>query len=161
MTTKFCEKRANHLCLGGPSGCPYDPNRKGRLCVREAETAPYKLEPPASIGERMRQAHAQLVREGKLETPADVINDELRSRVDALPIALVPKREKGKPQLLAVVDSLREKIESGEIVAFAAVGIQADDVTLSWQGCTQGVTNLRLVGAVARLLHGVHTDIDG
>lgn len=76
------------------------------------------------------------------------------------PIALVPKREKGKQKLLSILDDLRAKVESGEIVAFAAVGIQPDDVTLSWQGCTHGVTNLRLVGAVACLLHSVHMDID-
>jgi hypothetical protein len=97
------------------------------------DAAPYKLEPP--------------------ETVREIVHSEA-------PIALVPKREQGKPRLLAIVDDLRAKIESGEIVAFAAVGIQPDDVTLSWQGCTQGVTNLRLVGAVARLLHGVHMDID-
>lgn len=91
------------------------------------------------------------------ETPTDVIG-ELTAPP---PFKLVPKREHGIPQLLEIVDDLREKIASGQIVAFAAVGIEADDVTMSWQGCTQGVTNLRLVGAVARLMHGVHTDIDG
>lgn len=88
------------------------------------------------------------------ETPTDVIGEISRM------ITLIPKRQQGIPQLLEVVDDLREKIASGQIVAFAAVGIEADDVTMSWQGCTQGVTNLRLVGAVARLMHGVHTDID-
>lgn len=88
------------------------------------------------------------------ETPTDVIGEISRM------ITLIPKRQQGIPQLLEVVDDLREKIASGQIVAFDAVGIEADDVTMSWQGCTQGVTNLRLVGAVARLMHGVHTDID-
>lgn len=73
---------------------------------------------------------------------------------------LVPKREQGKQQLLEVLDSLRQAVESGEVVAFAAVGIEADDCTRQWSGCTQGVTNLRMIGAVARLLHGVQTDTD-
>ena len=75
-------------------------------------------------------------------------------------VAIVPKREQGKQQLLELIDGLREAIESGKVVAFAAVGIAPDDCTWQWSGCSQGVTNLRLVGAVARLMHGVHTDTD-
>lgn len=75
-------------------------------------------------------------------------------------VQLVPKREQGKQQLLDVIDSLREAVASGRVVAFAAVAIEPDNTTAQWSGCTHGVTNLRLIGAVARLLHGVQVDTD-
>lgn len=57
-------------------------------------------------------------------------------------------------EVLAVIDSLRKAVESGEIVAFATVGIQANDGTLMWLG-NVGLTksNLQFQGAVAALAY--------
>lgn len=134
--------RIEHVCpLRGPCHSPARCRAEGE-CINSTGALP------------LRRADGTLAY--GVETPTDVIN-ELTAPA---PIKLVPKREQGIPQLLEVIDDLRAKVASGQVVAFAAVGIEPDDVTLSWQGCTQGVTNLRLVGAVARLMHGVHTDID-
>lgn len=54
---------------------------------------------------------------------------------------------------LQVLDDLREKVISGEIVAFAAVGIAPDDGTLAWCSATQDVSRLRVIGAIAHLGH--------
>lgn len=78
---RFCKVRPDHVCLGILNVDAHI-DECSPHCMRErsVDQAPYKVEPPASIGERMRQAHEQLQREGKLETPADVINAELRAR---------------------------------------------------------------------------------
>lgn len=73
---RFCKVRPDHVCLGILNADAHI-DECSPHCMRErsVDQAPYKVEPPASIGERMRQAHEQLQREGKLETPADVINE--------------------------------------------------------------------------------------
>lgn len=52
-----------------------------------------------------------------------------------------------------MLDDLREKVVSGEIVAFAAVGIAPDDGTLAWSSATEDVSRLRVIGAIAHLGH--------
>ena len=139
--------RIEHVCpLQGPCHSPARCRAEGE-CINSTGALP------------LRRADGTLAY-GVVDAAFDPVKDVINELTAPPPFKLVPKREQGIPQLLEVVDDLREKIASGQIVAFAAVGIEADDVTMSWQGCTQGVTNLRLVGAVARLMHGVHTDID-
>ena len=58
---------------------------------------------------------------------------------------------------LAVVDRLRADIESGRIVAFAAVSINEQDDVESWSGAVRSVSRLRIQGAVSHLLHCLHT----
>ena len=87
------------------------------------------------------------------ETPADIIKE-------LAPIKLVTKRDEGRAEMLANIDDLRAKILSGEVIAWCGVGIGPDDTTWRWQASASGVTNLRVVGAVATLLYGVHAAID-
>ena len=49
-------------------------------------------------------------------------------------------------------------LEKGEIVAFAAVGIEADDCTRMWLGSSRPVTRLRLMGAMYNLLNHYTND---
>lgn len=59
-----------------------------------------------------------------------------------------------KRMLLETLDSLREAVEDGSVIGFAAVGIEASDVTRCWK-CAPGVTNLRMIGAVSSLQFGI------
>lgn len=54
--------------------------------------------------------------------------------------------------MLEVIEDLRAKVESGEIKAFAAVGIASDHATYRWQSTCQHTTKLELLGAVTHLL---------
>jgi len=54
---------------------------------------------------------------------------------------------------LEVIDDLREKVRKGQIVAFAAVGVESDDTTMMWASCTENVSRLRIQGAMAHMLH--------
>jgi hypothetical protein len=55
-------------------------------------------------------------------------------------------------EALAVIDDLRAKVESGQVIAFAAVGIEPGDETMSWQASVRPVTRLRMMGAIWNLL---------
>ncbi len=59
---------------------------------------------------------------------------------------------------LEILDELRAKIESGEIIAFAAVGIEPDDITFSWTASTRPVSRLRMIGAIGSLFHCFQAD---
>lgn len=63
-----------------------------------------------------------------------------------------------KEEALQVIDGLRQAIESGEIVAFAAVGIEPSDCTRMWTSTTRPVTRLRMMGAMYNLLHSFTVD---
>lgn len=65
----------------------------------------------------------------------------------------LPKRDPTptKEHALEAVESLRKKVESGEVVAFIAVGIFDDDTIEGFCGSSKPVTRLRLHGAVAAL----------
>lgn len=52
---------------------------------------------------------------------------------------------------LDVLDKLRKDLESGKIVAFAAVGIAPDDETFAYVSATKSVSRLRMIGATAHL----------
>ena len=65
-------------------------------------------------------------------------------------VKLQPRSPKG---MLEVLDEMRRQIEDGEIVAFAAVSIGPDDSTHQHSGAVEGVSNLRMVGALAVLQH--------
>lgn len=58
-----------------------------------------------------------------------------------------------KADALAVLDGLRAAIESGEIKAFACVGIEPDHCTRMWSSSVQATTRLELIGAMYHMLH--------
>lgn len=62
---------------------------------------------------------------------------------------------------LKIVDDLREAVYSGKIVAFAAVGIEADDATMMWCSSTEDVSRLRTMGAISNLLHHYQHGTEG
>lgn len=55
--------------------------------------------------------------------------------------------------MLDVVDQLRAQIESGKVVAFAAVTIEPDDTCSAWLGAGASVSRLRMQGGIAQLMH--------
>jgi hypothetical protein len=59
---------------------------------------------------------------------------------------------------LEVLDTLRQAVESGEIIAFCAVGIEPDDCTRMWSSSTKSVTRLRMQGAISNLLFHYQSD---
>jgi hypothetical protein len=62
--------------------------------------------------------------------------------------------------MLENLDHLRARIEAGEVVAFAAVGIAANHATSMWTGTVAAprVTRLMMIGALAQLLHCYQAD---
>lgn len=54
---------------------------------------------------------------------------------------------------LDVIDDLRKRVENGEVIAFAVVGVHPDDATSAWASCTEKVSRLRMQGAISQLLH--------
>lgn len=61
--------------------------------------------------------------------------------------------EPSKESALRVLDALRASIESGEVKAFAVVGIAPDDETLMWTAQVHKTTRLQMLGAMHHLLH--------
>ncbi len=67
----------------------------------------------------------------------------------------------GKPiedrsNMLEVLDTLRKNIEAGNVAAFIAVTVSADDITRGYSAAAGGVTRLRMMGALASLTHSYH-----
>lgn len=56
---------------------------------------------------------------------------------------------------LEVLDSLREAVKSGDIKAFACVGISRDHETLAWLSSTTRTTRLEFYGGISWLLNGL------
>lgn len=63
-----------------------------------------------------------------------------------------------KSEALAVIDSLRAAVESGEIKAFACVGIEPDQSTKMWASCTRRTTRLEMIGAMFHMLHSYEVE---
>lgn len=61
-----------------------------------------------------------------------------------------------KSGMLESIEDLRQRVESGEVIAFIGVGIAPDDVTRGWSGAIDGVSRLRMMGALATLTHCYH-----
>ena len=61
-----------------------------------------------------------------------------------------------RSNLLEVCDALRENIESGEVVAFIAATVAIDDTVKGYSAAAGGVTRLRVMGALASLMHSYH-----
>lgn len=57
--------------------------------------------------------------------------------------------------MLAVIDDLRKRVESGQFIAFSAVAIDAGDACYAFAGADQAehVSRLRMQGAIAQLMH--------
>jgi len=72
---------------------------------------------------------------------------------------VVPLPGNDKAEMLMVLDSLREAIEAGSIIAFAAVGIASDDNTSLWVAAEPRVSVLRIVGAVAHMNKHIEEEI--
>jgi hypothetical protein len=69
-------------------------------------------------------------------------------------LTLAP-RASNKASALAAIDDLRRRVESGEVIAFAAVGIEPGRQTAMWCGAAQPMHQIELYGAVAALMHGL------
>ena len=65
-------------------------------------------------------------------------------------------RSQDTADMLAVVDTLRSKIEAGEFTAFAAVSINEGDECFAFTANRGHVTRLRVCGAVSHLLACLH-----
>lgn len=59
---------------------------------------------------------------------------------------------------LDVLDDLRRAVESGQIKAFACVGIEPDHCTRMWSSSTKPTTRLELIGAMAQLQYCYQAD---
>lgn len=75
-------------------------------------------------------------------------------------IRLLPRHRLWKVLSLAVLASLKEAIETEQIVAFCAVGIEEGDETRMWSATTKPVTRLRMIGAMYHLLHSFETGVE-
>jgi hypothetical protein len=64
-----------------------------------------------------------------------------------------------KSDALEVLDDLRAAVERGEIIAFACVGIEPDDCTQIWSSSTKPTTRLKIIGAMAHMLHSYEADL--
>ena len=62
-----------------------------------------------------------------------------------------------KEDCLSAIDDLRAKIEDGSVVAFAAIGIEPNDVVTTWIGSSRPTTRLKILGAVHNLAYYVQT----
>jgi len=64
---------------------------------------------------------------------------------------------------LEVLDGLRNAVLSGQVISFAAVGVEPDDTTRMWASSTTPVSRLRMIGALAHMHHAyMHgEDLDG
>ncbi|AKJ28836.1 hypothetical protein [Caldimonas brevitalea] len=58
-----------------------------------------------------------------------------------------------KTEALAVLESLRDAVERGEIKAFACVGLASDHSTRMWSATVTKTTRLELIGAMTHMLH--------
>lgn len=67
-------------------------------------------------------------------------------------IQIVPK-ERDLTDALEVLDSLRQAIVEGSVAGYAVVAIEPDDTVRAWSATTQSVSQLRMMGAIANLLH--------
>lgn len=66
-------------------------------------------------------------------------------------IGFVPKTYDAK-NALEVLDDLRTKIESGEVIGFVAAGFSADDTSYAWASSTTKASRLRMIGAMSNAL---------
>lgn len=61
---------------------------------------------------------------------------------------------------LKSLDDLRERVASGEIVMFTAIGVEKDDSTRLWVGSCGSKTKLQWIGSITHLLLAVwHEDL--
>ena len=68
-------------------------------------------------------------------------------------IALSTGKAPDNTNLLEVLDVLRQRVEDGSVIAFAAVTISPTDETHGYSAAHAGVTRLRMGGAIANLNH--------
>lgn len=68
---------------------------------------------------------------------------------------VVPSIGVDRAAILRNLDDLRKAIETGEIVAFIAVGIAQNDDTKAWTGNAGHKTQLQFIGASAHLHHSI------
>jgi hypothetical protein len=73
------------------------------------------------------------------------------SKVVALTRPEVTEMSAGMRNMLDVLNTLRENILSGQVVAYAAVSIAPDDVTALYSGARENVSRLRMMGAISNL----------
>jgi hypothetical protein len=68
-------------------------------------------------------------------------------------LKLAPVASLDIAQAIKVIDDLRARVESGEVKAFAAVGITPEHETMMWASCTKKTTRLEMMGAISNLQH--------
>jgi hypothetical protein len=71
-------------------------------------------------------------------------------------MTLIPFERRSTKDMLEVIDSLRQHVADGKIVAFACIGIEPDDGTSCWMGSHPDVSQLRMMGAVSQLQWSLH-----
>lgn len=76
------------------------------------------------------------------------------TKITAIPLNNAPTKQ----DALDVVESLKQAIESGQLVAFAAVGIEENDNTSIWCFSTRPVSRLRMLGAMHHMLHSYENE---
>lgn len=76
------------------------------------------------------------------------------TNITAIPLNNAPTKQ----DALDVVESLKQAIESGQLVAFAAVGIEENDNTSIWSSSTRPVSRLRMIGAMHHMLHSYENE---
>ena len=59
---------------------------------------------------------------------------------------------------LEVLEDLRSRVDSGDVVAFAIVGVRASDDIRAWLGNTKHISQLKIIGATHKLLEYVSSD---
>lgn len=62
---------------------------------------------------------------------------------------------------LDVIDDLRARVVAGDVIAFAAVGVEPDDGTYIWMSATENVSRLRMIGALNHMAHSFSHDSSG
>jgi len=71
--------------------------------------------------------------------------------------------QKADPKyLLEMLEDMRQDVLSGKLIAFVAVGFDADDAARMWSARIAGghVSRLRMLGAISALQHDYHVDQD-
>lgn len=67
------------------------------------------------------------------------------------PAEIVPHGARDPSAMLGELDDIRKRVESGELLAFACVGLDRD-TAIHWIAGTNGATRHRLLGAIAMLM---------
>jgi hypothetical protein len=68
----------------------------------------------------------------------------------------IPPRKINTGNAIEVLDTLRDDLLSGKIVAFVAAGVAPDDVAYAYASSTGACSRLRMMGAIGNLSYCYH-----